>query len=82
MFCCDWQSVHQPHLILTKGDVFISGPPQERYEQCDDRQFDREDSEFFQSGFLTLMPQVTYLLIWRGSCRTPVFFPDFWRCGA
>ena len=50
MFCCDWQSVHQPHLILTKGDVFISGPPQERYEQCDDRQFDREDSEFFQGG--------------------------------
>jgi hypothetical protein len=51
MFCCDLQSVHQPHLILTKGVVFISGPPQGRYEQCDDRQFDREDSEFFQSGF-------------------------------
>ena len=26
------------------------------------------------------MPKVTYPLIWWGSCRTPVFFPDFWWC--
>jgi hypothetical protein len=51
MFCCDWPSVQQPHLFLTKGLVFISGPPQGRYEQCNDRQFDREDSEFLQGGF-------------------------------
>jgi hypothetical protein len=47
MFCRDWQSIHQPHLILIKGLVFVSGPPQGRYEQYDDRQFDREGSEFF-----------------------------------
>src|SRR4030095_5251692 len=51
MFCRDWHSIHQPHLILTKGLVLISGPPQGRYEQCDDRHFDREDSEIFQGGF-------------------------------
>ena len=49
--CGDWHSIHQPHLILTKGLVLIGGPPQRRYEQCDDRHFDREDSEFFQGGF-------------------------------
>jgi hypothetical protein len=49
--CRDWQSVHQPHLILTKSLIFISGPPQGRYEHSNDRQFDREDSEFFQGGF-------------------------------
>jgi hypothetical protein len=49
--CRDWHSIHQPHPILTKGLVFISGPPQGRHEQCDDRYFDREDSEFFHGGF-------------------------------
>jgi hypothetical protein len=49
--CRDQHSIHQPHLILAKGLVLIGGPPQGRYEQSDDRNLDREHSEFFQGGF-------------------------------
>ena len=49
--CRDQHSIHQPHLILAKGLVLIGGPPQGRYEQSDDRNLDREDSESFQGGF-------------------------------
>jgi len=46
----DWHSIHQPHLILAKGFVLISGPPQGRYEQCDNGHFERENSDFFQNS--------------------------------
>jgi uncharacterized Zn-binding protein involved in type VI secretion len=49
--CRDWHSIHQPHLILTKGLVLIGGPPQGRDEQRHDRHLEHEDSEFFQGGF-------------------------------
>jgi len=79
--CRDQHSIHQPHLILAKGLVLIGGPPQGRYEQSDDRNLDRKDSESFQGGFSRSRHRSHTPLIWRRSCRTPVFFPDFWWCG-
>ena len=76
--CGDWHSIHQPHLILTKGLVLVGGPPQGCDEQRHDRHLDHEDSEFFQGGFSRWRGGSHTPLICRRSCRSPVFFPDFW----
>jgi len=53
MFCRDWLSIQQPHLWINGVGFlyFVSGPPQGRCEQCDDRQSDHEGSELFQGSF-------------------------------
>ncbi len=75
--CSDWHSIHQPHLILTKGLVLIGGPPQGCDEQRHDRHLDHEGSEFLQGGFSRWRGGSHTPLICRRSCRSPVFFPDF-----